>query len=241
MQYRALSPNIIVKVSKEEEKNRREMEDGIYLHPNYVWLTRNTQHGIIEAISDEAKKQLPEAEIGDTLLFHHFVQRSNASNSDNDKFLATEDEENKFYNVTAKECNGEDVYAYGIYRNGEIIPHKQYVFLEKEIENKDGWYQTEEQVAEKIKALQSQVSNLCKTRGSSEISEKIMKLETEMMYLNLSLRGKEYLPYKIAFANKALGIPSGAIIFALNIACETVISVLDKKYRIIEAKYIGAV
>lgn len=241
MTVTAISPNFIVRVPKEEEKKRREMDGNLYLHPNFVWLTRNTQYGFIESISEEAKKQMPDAIIGDMLLMHHFVQRSNETKGDNDKFLAMEDLENKYYKVGSKEIPGQNNMSYGIYRDGIIIPHPQYVFLEKEIDNKDGWYQSNDEVYAKLADIKSKIEYLSKTRMTSDIAMEIKKREAEMMKINLSLQTKEYLPYKIAFANKSLGIENGTTIFVLNIATQTCIEVMGREYRIAETKYIGAV
>lgn len=238
-----LSPNFLIKVPKQEEENKREKDGSIYLHPNYVWMTRNTQCGFIEGISGEAAKQLPEAKEGDILLIHHFVQRSNSSEGDNDKFLVMQDEEYKYYNVTSKEVPGQNNMTYGVYRDGEIIPHPQYVFLEKEIDNKDGWYQTPDEIFEKIEHIKKGIEILSRNKQTSELLMEVKKREAEMTKLSMSLQAKEYLPYKIAFANKALGIPNGTTVFCLNIACQTLISVdvLGRKFRIIEAKYVATV
>lgn len=236
----ALSSYILIKVPKAEEIKRREMDRSLYLHPNYVYMTRNTQCGVIESISKEAKREFPEATEGDMLLFHHFVQRSHSTKGDNDKFLVTEDEENRYYKVPSKEWGGHNNMAYGILRDGKIIPHSQYVFLEKEIENKEGWYETPDEVYEKIANIKTGIENLSKTKFTPDIILEIKKREGEMMQLNLSLQTKEYLPYKIAFANKALGLDAGSIVFALNIACQNITEWAGISYRVVDTKYIAA-
>lgn len=241
MSFTALSPNFLVKVPKEEENNRREMDGGLFLHPNYIYMTRNTQCGIIESISENAHKEFPEAVIGDMLLIHHFVQRSHSTKGDNDKFIAFEDETYKYYNVTSKESNGNNNMSYGIYRNGVIIPHPQYVFLEKEIDNKDGWYQTSEQVYQKLEAIKNSIEYLAKTKKTPDTIMAMRNKEAEMSILNQSLHTKEYLPYKISFAHPSLGISNGTTIFALSIAVNTIVEVQGIEYRIAEAKYIAAI
>lgn len=241
MQLQPLSPHFLIKVLKSEENHKREMEGSLYLHPNFVWLTRNTQCGLIEGISPEAHKQLPEAQIGDMLLVHHFVQRSYSQKGDNDKFLAYEDEDYKYYNVVSKEIAGSNNMTYGVYRDGEIIPHPQYVFLEKEIEDKSGWYQSAEDVHAKLEDIKNLITYRTKNGLTEERIMDVKKKESEMMALNLSLQTKEYLPYKIAFANKSLGISAGTTVYALSIACQTLLQFGDKEYRVVEKKYIGAV
>lgn len=241
MPIAAISPNFIVKVPKAEENLKREMDGALYLHPNYVYMTRNTQCGIIEAISDAAKRQLPEAEIGDMLLMHHFVQRSHSSKGDNEKFVAMQDDECKFYNVTSKEWNGQNNMTYGVYKNNEIIPHRQFVFLEKEAGNKEGWHQTDDEVLEKIADIKRGIEILSRTRQTQEIMLEMKKREAEIMQLSASMQTKEYLPYKIAYANKYLGLSKGTMVYVLNIAANTIIDVLGTEYRVVDTKYIGAV
>jgi hypothetical protein len=236
-----LHNNFLIKVSKVEELQRREMDGSLYLHPNYVYMTRNTQCGVIVGVSAGAKKEFPEAEIGDMLLIHHFVQRSHSTKGDNDKFLVFEYENYRYYNVVAKEGAGNNNMAYGIYRNGVIIPHPQYVFLKKEIDNNDGYYQTPEQVHEKLAEIKSSVEYLAKQRMTSEIKMEMMKREAEMMKLNKTLQTKEYLPYKISFAHPSLNIDNGTPVYALSIACQTVTEWNGTEYRVAETRFIGAV
>ncbi len=241
MPYTPLHNNFLIKVVKEEETKRREMDGSLYLHPNYVYMTRNTQCGEIVGISTGAKKEFPEAEIGDILLVHHFVQRSHSTKGDNDKFLVFEDEKYKYYNVVAKEGAGNNNMTYGIYRNDVIIPHPQYVFLEKEIEDKEGYYQTPEQVQDKLATIKASVEYLAKQRITSEIKMEILKREAEMMLLTKSLQTKKYLPYKISFSHPSLGIENNTTVYALNLACQTITNYFNVDYRIAETKFIAAV
>lgn len=241
MTFQPLSPNFLIRVPKKEEEAKREKDGELYLNQNYVWMTRNTQCGIIEGISDGAYEEFPEAKVGDILLVHHFVQRSNESSGDNEKFVATEDDDNKFYNVTSKEWRGQNNMSYGIVKNGSIIPHRQYVFLEKEMDNKDGWYQTPEQIYDKLASIKRSIEMLSKTKFTPDIILEIKKREAEMMSLNMSLQAKEYLPYKILFSNPTLGIKNGSTVFVLNIAAQTILEYDGVEYRVIDKKYIAAI
>lgn len=229
---KAISPNFIVRVPKDEQSKRREMDNGLYLHPNFVWMTRNMQCGEIVDISDEAKKEMPEAEKGDLLLLHHFVERSYSTKGDNKKFLIHEDDEYNYYNVCSKEWNGNNNQCYGVSKNGSIVPHQQYIFLEPEIEDKEGWHQSKDEVYAKLETIKQNILNLAKNGMTDEKAREITKLEKQQLELNLSLQKKEYLPYKVATSNE--------VVWVLNIAAQTKISFLDKEYIVAERKYVGA-
>jgi len=241
MQLQPLSPNILVKVPKKTEVEMREMKNGIYLHPNFVWMTRNTQCGEIVALSNKSKKEIPEAKVGDILLFHHFIQRSNSLRGDNNKFLAAEDDDYKFYNVNAIEWNGNNNNTYGVWNGTEIIPHKDYVFLEKPIEDTEAWHQSNEKIYEKMEAIKLDVQRLAKNKMTDELMQVMKSKEKEMQQMTMSMQKKEYLQYKIAYANPSLGIPNGTYIYAINIACQCVIEFGEKEYIIAESKYMAAV
>lgn len=229
---KAISPNFIVRVPKDEQSKRREMDNGLYLHPNFVWMTRNMQCGEIVSISNDAKVEMPEAEVGDVLLLHHFVERSYSTKGDNKKFLIHEDEDYNYYNVCSKEWNGNNNQCYGVSKSDTIIPHQQYIFLEPEVENKEGWHQTKEDVYAKLEDIKNRIMNLAKNGMTEEKATEITKMEKEQYNLNLSLQKKEYLPYKV--------VGSDEVVWILNIAAQTKISFLDKEYIVAERKYVGA-
>jgi len=214
--------------------------NGLYLHPNFVWMKRNTQCGEIIAISREAKELLPESEVGNVLLFHHFIQRSHSLKGDNDKFLVMEDDDYKFYNVNAKEWNGNNNNTYGIWDGVNIIPHKDYVLLEKQNENSEGWYQSNEKIYEKMEEIKMDVQRLAKNTMTEDIMNVMKSREKEMYQMTKQLQVKEYRKYKIAYANPILGIPNGTWIYMLNIAAQTELTFMDKTYIISESKYISA-
>lgn len=240
MNLQPLSPNFLVRVPKKEENEMREIKNGVWLHPNFVWMTRNTQCGEIVAISNKANKELPEAKEGDILLFHHFIQRSHSLNSDNKKFLATEDDDYKYYNVNSIECNGNNNNCYGVWDGERIIPHKEYVFLEKPNES-EGWVVSKDKLYQRMNEIKSEVTYLAKNAHTEEMITVLRAKEKEMAQMTLSLQKKEYVPYKIAYANPLLGIPNGTIVYALNIGCMTELDFMDKTYIIAEYKYIAAI
>ena len=240
MHRKVISPYILIKVPKEDETSMREMENGIWLHPSFVWMTRNTQCGIIEHISPDAQKELPHAKVGDMAIVHHFVQGSFAKSDTQREFLVDEDENFNYYQVTAKEYNGQNNQCYGTYDGTNIYPHKDYVFIEKETEIKEGWYQTEEQILERLEKIKADIMELTKTKPNREIIERVHKLEYEQFQINEKLHKKEYLPYKI-IASSIPSVKNNDVVFMLNISTRTEIQFLGITYKVAESKYIGAV
>ena len=131
--------------------------------------------------------------------------------------------------------------TYGIYRNGEIIPHPQYVFIEKEPIIKDGFYQSTEDILSKIEHIKASITVLGRSKITSEIAMEIKKKEAEMTKLNISLQKREYLPYKISFAHPSFIVKSGSIAYCLNIATMTTIDIDGKEYRVVDTRYVVAI
>ncbi len=240
MSLQTFSPNFLIKVPKQEEIDKRDKEGDIYLHPAFVWMTRNTQSGIIEHISNEAKKQLPQASVGDILICHHFTQASHSTRETAKKFLVHEDNTYNYYNVNSMAVPGQNNKTYGVFTNGIVIPHKDYVFLEKPVEDKEGWYQSTEDVLAKVARIKNDIQYISKGKISSETIEVIQKKEAEMSRLSAGLQRKEYLPYKVAYSNPSLNVANGSIAYFLSIATKTEISFLDKTYIVAESKFLGA-
>jgi DNA-binding transcriptional regulator YiaG len=251
MELSPFSPNIIIKVPKQEESQKREKIGAIYLHPAFVWMTRNTQYGIIHSISPEAQKNFPTAKVGQLLICHHFVQASHSLKESEKRFLVHEDETYFYYTVTTKEWNGQNNQSYGVFDGENIIPHKDYVFLEKELpvlnykkEVLNGieipeFHQTTDEIYAKLEEIKAEIMNLTKTKMSPEIRSAIIVKEKEQSAMTKKLHEKKYLPYTIAFANKKLGISNNQIALCLNIGCATVVEFQEKEYRICPSKYVA--
>ena len=244
------SPNIIIKVPKKEEQEKREKIGNIYLHPSFVWMTRNTQCGVIVSISPDAQKEFPFAKVGDMLLCHHFVQASHSIKENEKRFLVYEDDTYFYYNVTAKEWNGQNNQSYAIYDGEKIIPHKDYVFLEKPlpqaklkvegIEIPD-YKVTDEDIFAKLEIIKSDIMNLTKSRMTPDIKLAIQAKEREQSNLSKSIHEKKYLPYTLAYSNPSLGIENGTTVMCMNLAARTTLSFLDKEYLMCPVKYVAAI
>lgn len=240
---KVLNPYFLIKVPKQEENDKREKEGNLYLHPSFVWLTRNTQCGIIVDISPEAHKQLPEARVDDILIVHHFAQGSHSKLEPDKKYLVFEDETYNYYKIVSKEIPGINNQCYGVYTNGTIIPNKDYVFLEpmpKE-ENEYGYRQTAEDVLQKIKDIKNEIEYLGKGTQSKDKSEHMMKRQKEMSVLSASIHKKEFIKFKVAYTNSSLGINNNSLVYGLNIGCKTEISFMGNSYIVAETKFISSI
>lgn len=65
---------ILVQVNKAAQKQKRERKGSIYLHPSFVFMDRNLQHGRVCQIGDKAKQNYPYIDHGDLIFFHHTIE-----------------------------------------------------------------------------------------------------------------------------------------------------------------------
>lgn len=238
----SMSPYFLIKVPKAEEQERREKIGEIYIHPTFVWMTRNTQNGIIVSISPEAYKNFPEAKVGQILLTHHFVQGSMLESERTKRFLVHEDDTYFYYNVTATEYNGQNNQSFAIWTGEKIITHKDYIFLEKDMPFPvEGEVYDMDELQEKLAGIKQQIMSLTRNgRLTPQIIEAIQSKEAEQFRLSQNMHKKEYLRYKVAYSNPTHSIDSGSIVYALNIAANTEISFNGVDYRVVEKRYIAA-
>lgn len=239
MQLKPLSPNFLIRVPKKEERDRSEKEGEIYLHPSFVWMTRNTQCGFIHSISKGASRNMPEANIGDVLIVHHFTQGSLSTTETTKRYLVYEDDDNNYYNVTSTEHNGTNNQSYGLWNGSVIVPHRDYVFLEKDTDD-DAWHQSDEEVQDKIQCIKDEIMSLTRTKITPEIIRAVERKEREQLMLGKKMHSAKYLIYKIAYANKSLGIAAGSEVFVKSNAVNTTIEFHGKEYRVCDKRYIGA-
>lgn len=116
----------LVRIPRDLQVERQTKKGNMYLHPNYVYMTRGMQWGEIVDIGKLAHKQLPEAEPGQILLFHHFVESNEKQNG------VYQDNKFNYYVVTAMYHNGQNNQTYGVYDGQRIIANYEYLFLDCE-------------------------------------------------------------------------------------------------------------
>lgn len=247
----------IIKINIEAQRERKEkIGSGIlYAHVNEVFMQRNMQAGKVVAIGSIAAKQFKEVKVGDTLIVHHFVEGDNSKSN----FIYSDDEFN-YYKVTASDYNGHRNETYAVYTNGEIIPHPDFVFIEKEPEVKEisadefieknttkvgslilfnKWEEKREDLEAKAKQITSEIKNQSKGKTmKDDVKMGLEQKQKEAEKITNSLNKKEYKSYNVFAHNKKLEIKEK--VFALNIASQTSIHFMDKEYIVIQSKYCAA-
>lgn len=254
----------LVRIEKKVQKERREKIGSLYVAPGYTFMTRNLQSGEIIAIGEKAHKEFPEANIGDTLLMHHFVE----AQDDEKQYLVDEDDTYRYYTVTALSWNGRANETYGVWNGEKIITHQEFILLEKEKyippptpdeylaqalqETESGlaifkdWKNTREETESKMASIKSEIESLSKSgTHKPHIQQGIAEKEMELNALSEKINKKTYLPYTIAALNPCLSewfhteIKEGDVIYMMNYACNTEIEFNGIAYLIASTRFIG--
>jgi chaperonin cofactor prefoldin len=126
------APYFYIRIPRKEQLARLEKVGSIFLPPNEVHFTRGMQWGEIVAVGDAAHEYFPEAQKGQLLLIHWFVEADGKDTTDNRNHFVMSDEKFNYYVVSAFSYNGKNNETYGIYDGEKIIPNKEYIFLEIE-------------------------------------------------------------------------------------------------------------
>ncbi len=261
MEMHPLPSYFMVKINKEDQHNRRQKDGQWFNHPDHVFMQYEQQWGEIVAVGDLAAKEFPEAVIGATLIFHHFVTGKGEMEDDGDNvFFLTEEHGYRYYVVPATYifATGDKNLVYGVWNGSEIIPHKDYIFLEPEPElsatatvsgngilELDNWKESREESGAKMASMKRQVAELTKTSTvTNELTEGIQKKEAEMNAISKRINQKEYCTYNIAMANPELKskfqrpfTEAGM----LNMACHTQIGFRERLYIVAPTSYLAFV
>lgn len=255
MEFLPLPTYFIVKINKKQQQERKEKIGSLYLHFNEVQMQRNMQHGEIVAIGSEAGKALPQAKIGDTLIFHHFVE---GSHKDKSNFIISDNDYN-YYNVTTSEFNGHRNETYGVYNGQEIIPHPDFIFIEAEPEKEKlsmdeyiekstkkvgslyvftNWEESREDKEAKATRLKEEIKSLSKSSMNDQIKRGIEEKEYEAAKVTSSLNEAIYKKYKVCYHNPKM--KSKEFVYALSRTALTHIDFMDKRYIVMQSKYCEA-
>jgi len=219
-----MPPYFLIKIGKEEQKEKKEKIGSLYFPAEYAYMTREVQFGEIIAIGEGAKDTMPMAEIGDYLLVHHFIS-GKKDGKGNCFYFIHEDDEFNYYAVNAFEIAGERPLAYAVAKGQEIIPTPDYIFLEQPVEEegfveKDGLqvYKSKKKTRlewrEVMKANMERCSQLARNlvdnqrefdRSNKEVvkyaDDEIKRLTEENKRIAADLNKRKYEPYKIAAIN----------------------------------------
>lgn len=243
------------------------MIGSIYLHPNFVYMTRGMQCGQIVAIGEIAGQTLPEARIGDTLLIHHFVE------STEKQFCIYSDQYFHYYVVTCMSHNGQNNQTYAIYNGSKIIPHPDYIFLDCKQPQESNlnpdeylaqqlkaqasgiftfkeWTIDREGITKKIQSIKSQIDQLTKSRMTPEIKEVIEGYEAEMNRLSKMMTKQRFELYTVIAGSPRFfdivreqydtPVGNGDKIYMLNIACETKMEFNKREFIVAKTQHFGA-
>ena len=234
-----LNPNLIVKIAKKSLLDNRE-GDKVYYHQSYVWYTRNLQCGEVVAISPVAKSEMKDVNIGDLLIFHHYIEASVAMSEMNSDYMVGEDADYSYFNVSAKENPGGMTMAYAVIKDGLIVPHKDYVFLEEQVPEK---YAIDRQDAlNKMEKVKNRNLHLMHTSSPSEhLRTSVRRAEAENQKMTLHLNKKLTIPFVVAFASPDKPYSIGDTICTFNMASNVTVSVNNIDYRVVESRFVRAI
>lgn len=231
MDLTPMPPYFIIKIGKEEQKEKKEKIGSLYFPPEYAFMRREKQWGEVVSIGIDAQKYMPMAEPGDFLLFHHFVSGKHTDNGYN-FYTVGEDSDFFYYAVNSYEVPGERPLAFAIAKGTEIIPTPDYIFLEvdnpKEDEmevsqggilipktkkkDRDYWTQVMKKNMERVKQLarnipQSPLEEIM-MRENPEKREvhdyaisEMKRLESENVRISKDINKKRFEPFKVAAIN----------------------------------------
>lgn len=262
------NPYILIRLERDKEREAKEKQGILYIPPAESLMQYNLPSGEIVAMSPKASEYFPQAKIGHQLLLHHFVQGVNETDA-RVEHLVHQDDEYNYYVVTPCEHNGKGVEAYGVYDGENIIPNKDYLFLETDtkkipdlpqdellnqsLEVSTGgllvfreWKESRESKEERQNFLKKQVEDLSKSGNHKKhIQEAIAEKEMEMGAISQDINKQKYETYTVAFCNPELSetfnhhVKSGSRISMLNIAAYTKVVFMGMEYIVSKVKYIG--
>lgn len=253
MEFYPLPAYFIVKIEIEKQNNRKEKIGSLYLHFNEVNMQRNMQRGEVIAIGSLAKTSFPQVSLGDTLIFHHFVEGQDKEKSN----LLHSDKNYNYYFVTACEYNGHRNETYGVFDGTKIIPHPDFIFIEPKVKVKEisadefieqntskigslilfnNWEESREDKEEKAQRLTAEIKSASKGKSMSDSTKiALEEKQIEAEKITTSLSKKEYKPFKVASYNPNINVKEN--IYSLSMAAQTEIEFMDKEYIIIQSKF----
>lgn len=226
-----LPPYFMIKMPKDIQKERMEKEGSLYFPTAFAYMKRGLQFGIIEKIGTGAHDYMPEAEVGDYLLVHHFIEGKKSDKGYN-HYLIDEDDDFNYYIVNAVELPGERGMVFGLSKGTTITPSKDYIFLDKKLISSNeirisgrGIFMPQEtkktrnewiehcknnltrcrQLARNIPQNEFEYNTFMRNREKREMVEysmtEIKKLETENITISKFLNKRKYELHTVAYIN----------------------------------------
>lgn len=225
--FSPMPPYILIKINKQEQQEKKEKIGSLYFPSAYAFMRRELQFGIIESIGEGAAEFMPEMEVGDYALIHHFT-----SGKKDDKgynfYIIGEDDEFAYYVINVYEIPGERQLLYAIAKGEEIIPTPDHIFLEVSNENIREWEENKSGILTRSEVTKSReewvqltkdnfarIRQLAKNipftqleydRSDKEIvrysENEIKRLQAENAKISKMLNKREYKPYVVAAINE---------------------------------------
>jgi len=236
----------IIKINKHQQKETRETDGVLAISYNYVFMQHEVQNGEIVSIGELAQKLFPDAKIGYTLIFHHFVTGKGVEDREASPYLVHEDENFNYYKVTVRSYNGDRNLTYGVWDGEKITPHKDFIFLEvpdnkKEVVKTDtlieikNWSESRDKKNDRLAEIKSSIGELTKTFVSKDLKAEIENREKEMGKISQEINKKQIELYKVAYSDLSLPFKEVGI---LNIATSMKVPFMGKEYIVAQSKYI---
>ncbi len=262
------NPYFLVRTDRIKEKESKTKIGSLYVSEVEALMQYNLSSAEIVSISEKAAKYFPEAKVGHQLLMHHFVLDVN-ENAAREDHLVHQDALHNYYVVTAYEHNGKGTECYGVWDGENIIPNKDFIFLEPDNAIADTlppeeaidaaikktesglfifkeWRQSREEKEQKQAQLKKEVESLSKSGvNKPHIQQAIKEKEKEMETIGNDINRQKYQSYTIAFANRELcewfnrPVTGGDTLAILNIAAQSKLKFMGKEYIVCKTKYIA--
>ena len=251
---------IIIRISKQEQKDRKFKIGSLYIPEQLIYMTRNCQAGEVVEIGEAAKELLPGIEVGHVLIVHHFLESTSKS------YFIDSDNIYNYYTCPCMETNMN--LTYGYYNGETIIPHPDHVFLNAEkraakpmtpdeyiesaIAKTDGglfvfkgWEETREDKEAKMERLKAENQELAKTGPDRpDVKKAIEEREAQLNKLSKEINSKKLLPYKVEFAHPVMSerfgkqITKGDILYCANFACQTKMEFQKVEYIVAKSEHV---
>lgn len=236
----------LVRIDKAAQNIKRNMIGGFFIPENYQDMAHNLQYGEIVEIGYFAKNKFPEAEIGDILFFHHFVEYK--PRTDGDKLYADNHLVDVLENKDELRIANISHEVFGIIKKEthDIIPYEDFIFCHENFKKADflvtstglylpdSWNETEQQLMDRLDELKLQIDTL---RGSVQYKNKKENYkEIEQIEKSISLINKEretitkkiheekYVETRLLYINNStkkefgLNLKAGDIVYAHSFA-----------------------
>lgn len=256
-------PNyIIVRINKQEKKERKSKIGSLYIPEQLVFMTRNCQAGEIIRMGENVTKLLPGCRKGNILIFHHFVE------SDSKPYFIHEDE--KFYYYTCPCTDTNMNLTYGYCHKDSIVMHPDYVllqtdkapsaemtpddYIEQAISRSPGglflfknWVDSREDMELKMNKLKAECQELAKTGPElPHVKKAIEEKEYEIKQLSKRINKVRAVKKTLLYFNPKLSegfgraLKLGDEIYIRTIGCQTTMEFQGVTYTIGRVNYIDA-